>query len=308
MNKNSSITGHAKTIRTLVIALPVALVLMFILLLVYRFVTGQGLGFGLWRVKHLGLAILGRNAVTDLNHGAYTNVIFLHHSVGDNLISQGNVRQEFAEAGYDFWDHNYNWMGIRRPDGSETGYSYQIPDDNTDPDGLANLFAQAVYPLPLNALSGLLQHEVIVFKSCYPASDIASDDQLQQYKAWYLGMRDVMDAHPDRVFVVMSPPPVNPAGTTLEAAARARAFADWLASSEYLDGHPNVFAFDFFAELAESDPAAPDYNMLRAEYQDGADSHPNQQANETVGPVFVEAVIAAARSYSTSLGQTSPAE
>jgi hypothetical protein len=207
------------------------------------------------------------------------------------------VREQFSEADYDFWDHGYNAQGLRRPDGTFTGYSYRIPTDNTDPDGLARVFEQRVYPLPLNALSGLLQHEVIVFKSCFPASNITSDEQLQQYKEWHVAMRGVMDGHPDRVFVVMSPPPLNPAATTPEAAARARAFADWLTSDAYLAGHPNVFAFDFFDYLAESDPAAPDYSMLRADYRDGDDSHPNQVANQTVGSIFAEFVIDAADSY-----------
>jgi hypothetical protein len=251
-------------------------------------------------VKHLGLAVLDSASVKATTQGEYTNVIFLHHSTGNNLIEQGDVREQFTEAGYDFWDHHYNTTGLRDPSGQYVGYSYRIPNDNTDPDGLAAIFDQRVYPLPLNALSGLLQHDVIVFKSCFPASNITSDAQLQQYKDWYLGMRDVMNQHPDHVFVVMSPPPLNPAATTPEAAARARAFANWLTSDAYLEGHPNVFAFDFFDHLAEDDPTASDYNMLRAAYRDGEDSHPNRVANEVVGPNLIEIVTSAARSYRDS--------
>jgi len=263
-----------------------------------RVVTCRGVGFGLWRVKHLALAILDSRSVRASSRGEYTNVIFLHHSTGHNLIVEGGVRELFTEVGFEFWDHDYNYPGLRRPDGSEAGYSYRIPGDNTDPDGLARIFSQRAYGLPLNALSGLLQHEVIVFKSCFPASNIESDEELQQRKDWYLGMRDVMDAHPDKVFVVMSQPPLHPTATTPEAAARARAFADWLMSEEYLAGHPNVFAFDFFDALAEDDPAGPDANMLKAEYRpEGEDSHPNEAANRAVGSAFVEAVVGAARSY-----------
>ncbi len=302
MDKDSSNTGHAKTIRVVAIAL----ILMLVVLQGFRLLTGRGLGVRLWRIKHLALAILDHQSVTHLNHGAYTNVIFLHHSTGGNLINQGGVRERFTEAGFDFWDHHYNQTGLSRPDGSSAGYNYRIPGDNTDPDGLANIFAQPVYALPLNALSGLLQHEVIVFKSCFPASNIVSDEQLEQDKVWYLGMRDVMDAHPDRVFVVMSPPPLNPAATTPEAAARARAFADWLTSDEYLEGHPNVFAFDFFDQLAEDDPSSSEVNMLRAEYRlEGEDSHPNQVANVTVGPIFAKAVMDAALNYRET-GTTRP--
>jgi len=269
-----------------------------------RLLRGQGLG--LWKLAHLGRAVLDSRSVVSSGQGEFTNIIFLHHSTGGNLIEQGNVRELFTEAGYDFWDHGYTWPGLRRPDGSETGYSYRIPDDNTDPDGLGRIFAQLVYPLPINALSGLLQHDVIIFKSCFPASQIDSEEQLQTYKYTYLSMRDVMDRHPDKLFIVMSPPPLNPASTDPHAAARARAFANWLASDDYLGGHPNVFAFDFFDALAESDPAAADFNMLRADYRDGEDSHPNQTANEIVGPHFVGMVIQIILAFRLENGLTSP--
>lgn len=306
MNKISSRTGRTKKNITIVAAMGIALALALGFLLGVYLLTGRDWGLGLWRVKHLVLAIFNGGPVTADNRNEFTNVIFLHHSTGEALINDGDVRALFVEAGFDFWDHNYNWIGLSRPDGSRAGYSYRIPDDNTDPDGLANIFAQQAYSLPLNALSGLLQHEVIVFKSCFPTSNIISDAQLEQYKTWYLGMRDVMDAHPDRVFVVMSPPPLHPAATTPEAAARARAFADWLASEEYLEGHPNIFTFDFFNQLAADDPASPEFNMLRVAYRPaGEDSHPNQVANATVGPIFAAAVMDAASNYRET-GKTRP--
>jgi hypothetical protein len=242
-------------------------------------------------VPDLAQAVLDRDRVASDSQGEFTNVIFLHHSTGHNLIEEGGVRERFTAAGYQFWDHGYNRTGLRDPAGEYTGYSYNVPEDNTDPDGLARIFAQRQNDLPVNALSGLLQHEVIAFKSCFPASQITSEEQLEQYKAYYLAMRDVIARHPDKVFIVMSPPPLNPAATDTEAAARARAFSEWLHSEEYLAGHPNVFAFDLFGHLAEDDPAAPDHNMLRAAYRDGTDSHPNRVANEMVGPLFVDFVV-----------------
>ncbi len=299
--RSESMTPRVSTPKRIMILIATAAAVVVVdlaLVIAFRVVTGRGVGFGLWRVKHLALAILDSRSVRATSQGEYTNIIFLHHSTGHALIEQGGVRELFTEAGFEFWDHDYNHPGLRRPDGSEAGYSYRIPDDNTDPDGLARIFSQRAYGLPLNALSGLLQHEVIVFKSCFPASNIESDAELEQRKEWYLGIRDVMDAHPDKVFVVMSQPPLHPAATTPEAAARARAFADWLTSDEYLAGHPNVAAFDFFDALAEDDPASPEVNMLRAEYRpEGEDSHPNEAANAAVGPMFAEAVMTAARSH-----------
>ena len=47
-------------------------------------------------------------------------------------------------------------------------------------------------------------------------------------------------------------------------------------------------------------PAAPDFNMLRAEYQldpQKADSHPNRRANEAIAPQFVAFVNQAVEAY-----------
>jgi len=275
----------------------VAVILATLAFVGVRLISGHSLG--LWtfvssRIRFassLGRAALDSRSVTANNQGNHTNIVFLHHSTGSNLIEQGYIRRLFSEAGYEFWDHGYNLQGLRRPDGSETGYSYNVPDDNTDPDGLASIFSQRAYSLPLNTFSGLLQHEVIIFKSCFPVCNIANDDQFEQYKEYYRHMRDVMDQYLGKVFIVVTPPPLNPASTDPEAAARARALADWLGSDEYLKGHSNVFTFDFFNHLAEGDPASPEYNMLRAEYREGTDSHPNRMANEALGPLFVDFII-----------------
>ena len=270
-----------------------------LLLLAGSLITGHGLNVRSFARSMLDLiqAVSHSQSVISPNPGDFRNVVFLHHSVGTNLIEQGHVREKFVEAGYVFWDHGYNWQGLRDPAGQPTGYSYNVPSDNTDPDGLASIFAQPVYGIPLDTLSGLLQHDVIAFKSCFPASQITHDEELAQDKAWYAKIRDVMDQRRDKVFIAITPPPLNPAETTPEAAARARAFANWLTSDEFLNGHSNVFTFDLFGYLAEDDPASPDYNMLRKDYRDGADSHPNQAANQTVGPLLVDFIVKAADRY-----------
>ena len=280
------------------------LLLVVVSLLAVRKITGRSLGlrsFITYRIQtilNLPRAVADSRNVQASSQGDFTNIVFLHQSVGDNLIEYGNVREEFQQRGYTFWDHHSNPIGLRDPEGRYSDYNYNVPNDNTNPDGLARIFNQRVYPLPVNALSGLMQHEVIAFKSCFPTSDIRSDEQLEQYKTWYLGMRDVMDQHPDKVFIVMSQPPLNPASTNPELATRARSFATWLTSDEFLDGHPNIFTFDLFNHLAESNPSASDFNMLRQEYRhQGTDSHPNRLANATTGPEFVDFIIDSTQTY-----------
>ncbi len=147
---------------------------------------------------------------------------------------------------YVFWDHDYNYVGLRENDGDFVGWIYNIPNDNTDPIGLYNLWTTA------NAArdSILDNHDVIAFKSCYPASAIPTPQLLQQYKTWYLAIRNVLDQHPDKIFVVMSQPPLHRLATNLTEADNARAFANWLKSAEFLQGHPNIVCFDLFDVLA----------------------------------------------------------
>jgi hypothetical protein len=238
--------------------------------------------------------------------GTYTNVIFLHHSTGQNLITEGDVRPQLSNLGYQFWDHGFNHTGLVRPDGAPTGTHYGIPGargrGNTDVDGLASLFSQPVTDPPINAFSRLLQHEVIIVKSCFPNSAIKSDETEEQFKTWYLQMRDAVDKNPDRVFIIMTSPPLHPQETSASEARRARAVADWLNSDDYLGERPNLFVFDFFDLLADKSS-----HVLREEYRrlpDEPDSHPNQAANETIGPLFVRFIDEAIQTYrSTQAGR-----
>jgi len=223
----------------------------------------------------------------------YRRIIFLHHSCGANLIEQGGVRARFAALGYEFYDHGYNGDGLVLADGTWTGENWDVPDDNTDPDGYANIFAQPLHSPPDNTFSHLMEYDVVIFKSCFPVSNIGSDEQLNQYKSYYRSIRARMDQYPAKLFIVVTQPPQVPANTDPQEAARARAFTDWLASQEFLGGRRNVFTFNFFNLLA--DPAT---DTLRDEYQgDPYDAHPNERANQAIAPQFVEFVHQAIRTY-----------
>ena len=230
-----------------------------------------------------------------------TRIIFLHHSCGQNLIEQGGVREGLTALGYEFYDHGYNGDGLRLADGSYTGTNFDVPDDNTDPDGLATIFAQPLHDPPDNTFSHLMQYDVIAFKSCFPTSNVSSDEQLADYKSYYLSIRERMDEYPDKIFIAVTQPPQVPANSNPEEGARARAFADWVQSDEYLAGHPNVFVFDFFGYLAGND------NFLRPGYRvDEYDGHPNEEANRTIGPLFVDFIHQAIQGYHGSRPRPTP--
>jgi hypothetical protein len=248
----------------------------------------------------------------------FENIMFLHHSVGSGLINGGGVRNLIATyntqhgTNLEFWDHGYNANGIHDQNGTYYN-NYNIPYDNTDPSGFYDLFMQPLHTPPDNAFSYFMlphqmgtrtiTHEVFIFKSCYPNSDITSESMLNQYKTWYLAIRNVMDAHPEKIFIPLSPPPLVRSATTPENAARARRFAYWLASPEYTAGHPNVFVYNFWADLAEHDSTSIYYNCLRVTYGGaGGDSHPNDLGNQTCGPLFVNHVTNAIVAYRLTQG------
>lgn len=230
--------------------------------------------------------------------GDYTDVIFLHHSTGQNLIAEGNLRARLTERGFRFWDHDYNHIGLIDPTGTPTGATFRVPGaygrGNTDVDGLATLFDQPLTDPPANAFSRLLQHEIIIVKSCFPNNAIGDATMQQEQRQAYLRIRDAMDRHPDRLFILLTTPPLHPLATDAAEAARAQDMANWLTSDDYLAGHPNVFVFDFYDALADRD------GTLRREYQrrpGEADSHPNTLANEIIAPQLAAFVEAARTTY-----------
>lgn len=240
-------------------------------------------------------------------------IVFVHHSTGRNLIQQGEVRELMQTQAsrtamhYEFWDQDYNKIGLSDASGSKLGITLNMPGDNTDPDGLEALFSQPIHTPPDNALSALLTFDVVIFKSCYPVSAIHNEEQLERYKQHYLRIRETMLANPQTFFVVMTPPPLIPkpfpvfpgSSTTPEEARRAREFANWLTSGEFIAELSNVAVFDFFDYLAAPDDSSKQANMLRAEYRSllGFDSHPNSTANKAVAPLFVDFIVSSVEKW-----------
>ncbi len=219
-------------------------------------------------------------------------VLFMHHSTGLGLIEQGELRDGLAEYALELWDHGYNEEGLADGSGERLGVNWEVPDDNTDPIGWYTIFNQDVTDPPENTLSHMLDFPVILFKSCFPSSNIESDAQFEEYHDYYLSIRDVIDQYPDHLFIPFTTPPLVPNETSSEAAARAREWAAYLTSEEYSEERLNIVVFDFFSALADDD------GYLRAEYRaDEWDSHPNEIANQEVAALLVEFVANAVEKF-----------
>ena len=79
----------------------------------------------------------------------------MHHSTGRFLIQEG-VRDALTELGYTFWDHDYNDTGLIDFAGDATHANWNVPDDNTNPDGWYGIFSQLVTDPPTNTFSHML--------------------------------------------------------------------------------------------------------------------------------------------------------
>lgn len=246
----------------------------------------------------LALALAG--CTTALPAGpddAANSLFFLHHSVGAGVI-EGGVRAWIAgynatnATAFSFWDHSYSAEGLFDAAGARLGTSYGPATDNTDPGGLRELWTGGGGD-EVRAREAILNHyRVIAFKSCFTATAEVDAPRLAQYREDYLAMRDMFDTRLDRMFVVVTPPPNVPASSDPVSAAHSREFAEWLASDDYLAGHPNVRCFDLFDRLAQ--PDGLDADFLRPEYRqepDGGDAHPNETANLAVAPEFAQFLV-----------------
>jgi hypothetical protein len=250
--------------------------------------------------------------------GPRDNMIFIHHSIGRGLLvsSTGATRDSLAawnaRAGTEvvLWDHDYGaghpvW-GLSNTDGVNLGYSYGDEFNNTiEVDGYRQLFCTA----NAGRDSLMANHAVIAFKPGYESGWLwlLSDAQLDSAKADYLAMRGFFDLHPEKAFVVVTQPPVNRNADYLDPLVndRSRALSNWLKSAAFLSGHPNVYAFDLFDQLATPDLAGdPLRNTLRYEYEADhatSDPHPNDLANTIVGPLFAHFLYTVAVTHGTGV-------
>lgn len=137
---------------------------------------------------------------------------------------------------------------------------------------------------------------IVVFHSCQGANRISmegknlgnpfsSDRSLRNYQAvfrhpegpdqtytfqgtTYRPLDQVFAAHPDQLFIFLTPPPLHARDTNARDAELARRFADWLKNdwlATYREGHPelnNVAVFDWFDLLANPPDAFTNPNCL----------------------------------------------
>jgi hypothetical protein len=215
-------------------------------------------------------------------------LVFIHHSCGENWLSDDNGGLGIAlrDNNYFVSDTNYDWG----PDaiGSDTDIGqwwlwFRGPDSPTI---LNALYAESGQNSEYSRMAGNPpsgENQIIMFKSCFPNSALqgnindpippidsnplrgqGSDSPYQTVanaKGIYIDLLEYFKTRPDKLFVVITAPPL----TDATYADNARAFNSWLVNdwlTNYTVG--NVFVFDFYNVLT-SNGGNPNINDLGSE-------------------------------------------
>jgi len=263
-------------------------------------------------------------------------VIFIHHSTGGNWLSDenGGLGIALRDNNYFVSDTNYGWGLDNIGDNTDFGHWWLWfggPD--------RSIYLDALYHEgdPHSSYSRLSaspqgENEIIMFKSCFPNSALQGnpDDPVPPIdnnplrgegsgsehhtvanaKGIYIDLLEYFCTRQDKLFIVMTAPPLMSNETNNAEAANARAFNNWLVN-EWLAGYlyKNVAVFDFYNVLtsnggsANTDDAASEsgnhhrwwngaiqhiqtVNNNKAAYPTG-DSHPSQAGNLKATAEFV---------------------
>ncbi|MDP8217318.1 MAG: discoidin domain-containing protein [Candidatus Theseobacter exili] len=243
------------------------------------------------------------------------DVVFIHHSCGSNWLSNSLNAALLAKS----------YINER----NDITYGTPVSPDSGRPDSLGGAAGDSTninhWILWFNDyLSRVKQHgcadgqnRIIMFKSCYPISNISSagtepgnpfsgSQTIANYRSvfrhpdgsgnnysdngyQYKPLEDIFAENPDTLFIVVTAPPrhYGPSDATNDTQAHnARVFNNWLKNTwlnSYNTSNPdakNVSVFDWFDFLSYSDDHASHPNRLKQAYGgNSGDSHPNSTAN-----------------------------
>jgi hypothetical protein len=219
--------------------------------------------------------------------GQPVRLIFIHHSVGEDWLddSKGGLGLALKDNNYFVSDANYGWgppdadMGSENiGDHTDIGYWYSWFVGLNSPVYLSALYSESAQhtaaPYARLALNPGGENEIVMFKSCFPNSALGgspsdpaaagsnplrgegsgSDSHtIANAKGIYNDLLGYFATRQDKLFIVITAPPLIESETTPGAAATARAFNRWLVD-DWLDNYPNknVAVFDFYNVLTSN--------------------------------------------------------
>ncbi len=236
--------------------------------------------------------------VIDTTHPtSLVKLVFIHHSCGGNWLANGNgnLGASLNANNYYVTETNYGWdaePGDNLGDQTDTGDWPSWFNDIKMPYVYANN-QHSAYTNTISNPGG--ENEIIMFKSCYPLSEVGSS--INDEKAIYNSLKDYFAAHPNKLFVLITPP----GETNVASYQLTRELCNWLVDKEngWLAGYTgkNVMVFDFYGVLSETNSHhrytsgsiehiyASDYDG-NSPYHNG-DDHPNAIGNQKATDEFI---------------------
>ena len=245
-------------------------------------------------------------------------LVFIHHSTGGNWLADpaqnelgGDLGRMLAENNYYVSATNYGWG----PD--SIGDATDIPNWLDWFSGeRSDVYLEALYtesgqnfgdfgswPRLDAAPEG--ENRIIVFKSCFPNSDLEGnpDDEaapegwltVSNAKYVYNEILKYFATRPDKLFVVITAPPLSQSSNS----KNARAFNLWLVNDWLLENNytlNNVAVFDFYNVLTGPDNHHQIVNGevehtsaagMNVEYYPSGDDHPSREGNSKATAEFI---------------------
>jgi hypothetical protein len=258
-----------------------------------------------------------------------TNLLFIHHSCGGQLLAEPGPEAGGKRESGDpcLYVTHPNGGGLRAGlekagfKVNEASYMSTIGEDTDICHWNRKFRDQMGLVLRTKRQNELLPegqtNAIVVFKSCYPNNAFASagkepgdpdscERTLANAKAAYRAVLPYFAQHPEVLFVAFTAPPLaepKPVGLkeTFKAFFKAKPKADvarefntWLADGWLAEHRPrNVVVFDYYGVL--TDHGATNWSAYPT--QAGRDSHPSSAGNRRAAEAFVPFLAEAWRTY-----------
>jgi len=254
-------------------------------------------------------------------------LIFIHHSCGENLLTDndGGLGRALLNNRYFVSDTNYGWGPSNIGDRTDIlNWSEWFSSSKTRKYMKALLQEtnrHSSYKRDISDPGG--DNKVIMFKSCFPNSNIHGNLSdfprkghgltIANAKAIYIELLSFFSNHPKTLFIAFTAPPVQ----DKTFAKNARAFNNWLVY-DWLRNYKgsNVGVFDFYNILTGKDNHHRVVNnKVEHVYQKGrntlhyfqsSDNHPTRKGNQKAAAQFVPLLNMFYHNWKQDISYTAP--
>lgn len=234
---------------------------------------------------------------------ATVKICFIHHSTGSAWISasNGGLGTTLNANNYHVTECDYGWDAEPGDNLGDRTDTVDWPEWFTDAK-MPHVYANASHYDYANTIDDPLgENDIIMFKSCYPNSEVG--DSIDDEKQLYLDLLNYFEQHQDKMFVLIVPPPeieINSAQLTRELANWLVDYENgWLGSYDYY----NVHVFDYYNVLTDpnnhhrvegnqvvhtvSGTPADAANPNELYYYTGSNNHPTAEGHQKAAAEYV---------------------